>query len=208
MSQASSKWSSSLNTQLRAIEFTPGLRAELGRIAGDGCLLTDPADCWSYGYDNSRRHALPQAVVFATDEGQIAALVKRCATDGIPLTARGLGTGTTGATVPDRGGIVLSFERMDAILRIAPGDRLAVVQPGVINAQLQKATESAGFFWPPDPTSAATCTIGGNLAYNSAGPRAVKYGTPAREYPGFARRERHWRNLPHRRHDHQGRGRL
>jgi D-lactate dehydrogenase (quinone) len=73
---------------------------------------------------------------------------------------------------------VLSFERMDRILRIAPDDRLAVVQPGVINASLQKAVEAVGFFWPPDPTSAASCTIGGNLAYNSAGPRAVKYGTP------------------------------
>ncbi|MBK1716484.1 FAD-binding oxidoreductase [Thiocystis violacea] len=159
-------------------ELTPGLRADLARIAGDGGLLTDPADCWPYGYDNSRRHALPRAVLFATREEQVAALVGLCAKAGLPLTARGLGTGTTGATVPDHGGLVLSFERMDRILRVAPGDRLAVVQPGVINAKLQKAVASAGFFWPPDPTSAATCTIGGNLAYNSAGPRAVKYGTP------------------------------
>jgi D-lactate dehydrogenase len=73
---------------------------------------------------------------------------------------------------------VLTFERMDRILRIAPEDRLAVVQPGVLNEQLQQAIAPLGFFWPPDPTSAASCTIGGNLAYNSAGPRAVKYGTP------------------------------
>lgn len=159
-------------------EFTAGLRAELARIAGDGALLTDPADCWPYGYDNSRRQALPQAVVFARDEDQVAALVRLCAEAGLPLIARGLGTGTTGATVPDRGGVVLSFERMDQIKRIEPGDRLAVVEPGVTNARLQQAIAAAGFFWPPDPTSAATCTIGGNLAYNSAGPRAVKYGTP------------------------------
>lgn len=117
-------------------------------------------------------------MVFATDEAQLAALVALCCAAGVPLIARGRGTGTTGATVPDRGGIVLSFERMDQILRIVPGDRLAVVQPGVLNAQLQQAVGAHGFFWPPDPTSAATCTIGGNLAYNSAGPRAVKYGTP------------------------------
>jgi D-lactate dehydrogenase (quinone) len=159
-------------------EFTAGLRAELARIAGAGALLTDPADCWPYGYDNSRRQALPQAVVFARDENQVAALVRLCAEAGLPLVARGLGTGTTGATVPDRGGIVLSFERMDRIRRIEPGDRLAVVEPGVTNARLQQTIAAAGFFWPPDPTSAATCTIGGNLAYNSAGPRAVKYGTP------------------------------
>jgi D-lactate dehydrogenase (quinone) len=159
-------------------ELTTGLRAELARIAGAGALLTDPADCWPYGYDNSRRQALPQAVVFARDEDQVAALVRLCAEAGLPLIARGLGTGTTGATVPDRGGVVLSFERMDRIRRIEPGDRLAVVEPGVTNAGLQKAIAAAGFFWPPDPTSAAVCTIGGNLAYNSAGPRAVKYGTP------------------------------
>jgi D-lactate dehydrogenase (quinone) len=159
-------------------ELTAGLRAELARIAGADALMTDPADCWPYGYDNSRRQALPQAVVFARDEDQVAALVRLCADSGLPLVARGLGTGTTGATVPDRGGIVLSFERMDRIRRIEPGDRLAVVEPGVINARLQQAIAAAGFFWPPDPTSAAVCTIGGNLAYNSAGPRAVKYGTP------------------------------
>jgi D-lactate dehydrogenase len=158
--------------------FSAGFRAGLTKIAGDGCLCTDPADCWAYGYDNSRRHALPQAVIFATDEMQIAALVRLCAETGTPLIARGRGTGTTGATVPDQGGIVLSFERMTQIIRLAPADRLAVVQPGVVNAQLQQAIEPLGFFWPPDPTSAATCTIGGNLAYNSAGPRAVKYGTP------------------------------
>jgi D-lactate dehydrogenase len=163
-------------------ELTPGLRARLAAIAGPGRLLTDPADCWPYGYDNSRRHALPQAVVFAAADDQvpdqIAALVRLCAEAGLPLIARGRGTGTTGATVPDRGGVVLSFERMNRILRIAPGDRYVVCEPGVVNADLQRAIGAHGFFWPPDPTSAAVCTIGGNLAYNSAGPRAVKYGTP------------------------------
>ncbi|HSO81420.1 FAD-binding oxidoreductase [Thiocapsa sp.] len=159
-------------------ELSSGFLKSLARIAGAGRLLTDPADCWPYGYDNSRLHALPRGVVFAADEAQVTALVVLCRDAGVPLVARGRGTGTTGATVPDRGGIVLSFERMDAILRIAPEDRLAVVQPGVLNEQLQHAVGAFGFFWPPDPTSAASCTIGGNLAYNSAGPRAVKYGTP------------------------------
>lgn len=156
------------------------LRAELRCIAGPGRLLTDPADCWPYGYDNSRRHVLPQAVVYASDRDQIAALVRCCAEHGLPLTARGRGTGTTGATVPDRGGVVLSFERMARILRIAPDDRIAVVEPGVVNDRLQTALADKGFFWPPDPSSGSVCTIGGNLACNAAGPRAVKYGT-ARE---------------------------
>lgn len=156
----------------------PSLRAALAKVAGAGRLLTEPADCWPYGYDNSRRQALPQAVVFASDAEQVASLLRLCADSGLPLIARGRGTGTTGATVPDRGGVVLSFERMSRILRIDPGDRLAVVEPGVINEQLQHTLGGYGFFWPPDPTSAATCTVGGNLAHNSAGPRAVKYGTP------------------------------
>jgi D-lactate dehydrogenase len=153
------------------------LRALRG-IAGRKDLLTDPADCWPYGYDNSRRQALPQAVVFVTEATQVLGVVELCNRLRIPLTARGRGTGTTGATVPDRGGIVLSFERMAQILRIIPDDRIAVVEPGVTNEALQQAAGAKGFFWPPDPTSAAVCTIGGNLAYNAAGPRAVKYGTP------------------------------
>ncbi|MES9843459.1 MAG: FAD-linked oxidase C-terminal domain-containing protein [Candidatus Sedimenticola sp. PURPLELP] len=152
--------------------------AALKAIAGDKGVLTDPGDCWPYGYDNSRRHALPQAVVFATSHEQVAATIQLCNREGIYLVARGTGTGTTGATVPDRGGIVLSLERMNRIIEIDPANRIARVQPGVSNKALQDALKEHGFFWPPDPTSAAICTIGGNLAYNSAGPRAVKYGTP------------------------------
>jgi len=158
-------------------ELPPEALRRLREIFG-AALLTDAADCWAYGYDNSRRQALPQAVAFATEPGQVQALATLCNERHIPLVARGRGTGTTGATVPDRGGIVLSFERMDRILEIAGDDRLAVVQPGVTNQALQQALAPLGFFWPPDPTSAAVCTVGGNLAYNSAGPRAVKYGTP------------------------------
>ncbi|MEW8044141.1 MAG: FAD-binding protein [gamma proteobacterium symbiont of Phacoides pectinatus] len=140
--------------------------------------MTARGDCWSYGYDNSRRHAPPQAVVFAAGHDQVREVVALCHQAAVPLIARGAGTGTTGATVPDRGGVVLSFERMNRIFEIDAANRLARVEPGVTNQQLQSALAAEGFFWPPDPTSAAVCTIGGNLAYNSAGPRAVKYGTP------------------------------
>ncbi len=81
---------------------------------------------------------------------------------------------------------MLSFERMDRILSIEPRDRLAVVEPGVLNDDLQRAAAAHGFFWPPDPTSAAACTVGGNLAFNSAGPRAVKYGTPRENTLGLS----------------------
>lgn len=156
----------------------PDLIAALREALPEDQLLTEPGDCWPYGYDNSRQQALPEAVAFATSAEQIQAVVRLCHDHGVPLTARGRGTGTTGATVPVRGGVVLSLERMDRILEIDPDNRLMVVQPGVTNQAVQDAAAAHGFFWPPDPTSAAFCTVGGNLAYNSAGPRAVKYGTP------------------------------
>ena len=141
-------------------------------------LKTDPADRWTYGYDNSKRQAMPDAVAYPESEDEVIAIVLLCNEHRIPLTGRGLGSGTAGAAVPVNGGIVLAMERMNRIISINPDDRYAVVQPGVTNAELQAAAAEHGFFWPPDPTSSAYATIGGNLACNSAGPRAVKYGTP------------------------------
>jgi glycolate oxidase subunit GlcD len=158
--------------------MTPELLTRFARIVGEKQLLSDPADCWPYGYDNSRRHCLPEAVVFPATHQHVIEIIKLCNQHSIALVARGRGTGTTGATVPLHGGLVASFERMDRIVTIDPDNRVAVVEPGVTNLKLQEALAEHGFFWPPDPTSAAYCTIGGNLAYNSAGPRAVKYGTP------------------------------
>lgn len=142
---------------------------------GDSCLL-DPAECLAYGYDNSRRQAMPQAVVLPTTKEQVQKLVQLCREHKTPIVARGRGTNTTGASVPIDGGIVVSFERMNRILAIRAGDRVAIVEPGVLNGDLQIALKPYGLFWPPDPTSAAFSSIGGNLACNAGGPRAVKYG--------------------------------
>ncbi|MBS1212616.1 MAG: FAD-binding protein [Proteobacteria bacterium] len=152
--------------------------ARLRHLLPEGALYTDPADCWAFGYDNSKKHALPEGVVFPGCHDDVLSLVKLCNEHRVPLTPRGRGTGTTGATVPLAGGLVMSLERMNRIVELARDDRYAVVEPGVTNQALQDALKPLGFFWPPDPTSAAFCSIGGNLAYNSAGPRAVKYGTP------------------------------
>ncbi len=153
------------------------LHAALTAIFNTGALSTDPAECLAYGYDNSRRQAQPDAVVYPATHAQVLALVRACRDTRTPLIARGRGTNTTGATVPIRGGVIASFERMNRILRIDVENRYAVVEPGVLNGDLQAALAPHGFFWPPDPTSSPYCTIGGNLACNAAGPRAVKYGS-------------------------------
>lgn len=150
----------------------------LEQIVGKQQLLLDEAVRQTYGHDNSRAHSTPDAVVLATSHQQVRDIVRLCNNAGVPLVARGRGTGTTGATVPLRGGVVLSLERMNRILRTDPANRMMIVEPGVTNQEIQDAAGAHGFFWPPDPSSAAFCTVGGNLAYNSAGPRAVKYGTP------------------------------
>ena len=151
------------------------LHRELATLLGAG-WLTDPSERLAYAYDNSRRHALPDAVALPTSREQVIALVRGCRAHRVPVVARGRGTNTTGASVPVAGGVVVSFERMDRIVDIRPGDRCAVVEPGVLNGDLQAALRPHGLFWPPDPTSAAFSTIGGNLACNAGGPRAVKYG--------------------------------
>ena len=143
---------------------------------GDAGLVTDEGGRLVYGYDNSRREALPDAVVFPTTHDQAVSLVRACRAHRVALVARGRGTNTTGASVPVSGGVVASFERMNRILAIDPANRLAVCEPGVLNADLQLALRPHALFWPPDPTSAPYCTIGGNLACNAGGPRAVKYG--------------------------------
>lgn len=153
----------------------PDLQADLAALLGDG-LRTDPGERLTYGYDNSRRQALPDAVALPTTRGQVVGIVRACRARRVPIVARGRGTNTTAAAVPVDGGVVVSFERMQRILAIRPGDRCAVVEPGVLNGDLQRALAAHGLFWPPDPTSADYCTIGGNLACNAGGPRAVKYG--------------------------------
>jgi D-lactate dehydrogenase (quinone) len=152
------------------------LEQELRAALGTDALLTSHADRVAYGYDNSRRSALPDAVALPTRAEQVQAIVRACRAARVPVVARGRGTNTTGASVPVAGGVVVSFERMNRILAIEPDDRLAVVEPGVTNGELQRAVRGHGFFWPPDPTSADYCTVGGNLACNAGGPRAVKYG--------------------------------
>jgi D-lactate dehydrogenase len=158
------------------VNANEALLTELKLALGKSDLLRDPAECLAYGYDNSRKQAQPLAVALPTTREQVQAIVRACRTHATPLTARGRGTNTTGASVPSAGGVVVSFERMNRLLDIRPGDRAAVVEPGLLNGELQAALKAHGLSWPPDPTSAPYSSIGGNLACNAGGPRALKYG--------------------------------
>jgi D-lactate dehydrogenase len=139
-------------------------------------VYTDPVDCYAYAYDNSRNYHAPIAVVFPLNVEEVQSVIKLCNLHKVPVVPRGRGTGTAGGSVPEAGGVALSLERMNSIISIDPDNRMAIVEPGVLNQELQDAIKPVGFFWPPDPSSAAYCSIGGNLATCAAGPHAVKYG--------------------------------
>ena len=162
------------------------LRQRLASALGEAGWRTDETVRAAHGADDSRRFALPDAVALPDERAQVVELVRACREFRVPIVARGAGTGTCGGAVPDAGGIVVSFARMDRILALRPEDRCAVVEPGVRNGELQQALAPHGLFWPPDPSSAEHCSIGGNLATNAGGPRAVKYGTTRDNVLGLA----------------------
>lgn len=140
-------------------------------------ITREAGTCWAYGMDNSRLHHPPEIVAFPLEHDEVAHLVRAARQQSVPVTTRGRGTGTAGGSVPLHGGLVIVMDRMNQVLEFRPADRLIRVQTGIINADLQHVVAGAGFFWPPDPTSNALCTVGGNLGCNAAGPHAVKYGT-------------------------------
>lgn len=140
-------------------------------------IYTDPVDCYTYAYDNSQKIYPPDMVVFPLTSDEIQAIVLLCNIHKIPLTPRGRGTGTAGGSIPEKGGIALSLERMLGIIVVDPANRVIVTEPGVLNQTVQDTVRPHGFFWPPDPSSAAYSSIGGNLATSAGGPHAVKYGT-------------------------------
>lgn len=169
-------------------DVLPTALAELlaARLGPDGWLTGDDARR-RYGEDDSRRWALPAAVALPRDTDEVVAIVQACRAHGVPIVARGAGTGTTGAAVPFSGGVVVSMARMNRILALRPADRCAIVQPGLLNGDLQQALQPHGLFWPPDPSSADICSVGGNLATNAGGPRAVKYGATRDNAPAWWR---------------------
>ncbi|MGD9140323.1 MAG: FAD-linked oxidase C-terminal domain-containing protein, partial [bacterium] len=129
-----------------------------------------------YAYDATNIRVLPDAVAFPETTEDVRAIVGQCSDAGLPVIPRGAGTGFAGGTVPLKGGMVVSTERLNRILDIDPDLRTATVQPGVVNSSLQKEAAKVGLMFAPDPSSLDTSTIGGNVAQDAGGPRAVKYG--------------------------------
>ena len=146
-------------------------------LVGSDNIYSDKAHLLAYSYDATREHFEPDAVLFPRHEQDVSDILRYCNEHGIVIVPRGAGSGFTGGALPSRGGIVLAFEKhMNRILEIDMQNMVAVVQPGVINMDLQHAVEEVGLFYPPDPASQDYSTIGGNVSENAGGMRAAKYG--------------------------------
>jgi glycolate oxidase len=143
-------------------------------------VLDRTADLERYAADALGIGAPPDLVALPDDTADVAAIARLCHEHRVPLVVRGASTGYTGGAVPTQGGVVLSMERLNRILEIDEVNLLAVVEPHVITRDLQRAVEAVGLFYPPDPASLATSSIGGNVAECAGGPRAFKYGTTKR----------------------------
>ncbi|MDD3463732.1 MAG: FAD-linked oxidase C-terminal domain-containing protein, partial [Sulfurospirillaceae bacterium] len=146
-------------------------------ISGKENVFDDKAHLIAYSYDATREKYQPDAVVFPRNEQEVSKILKYCNENRIIITPRGAGSGFTGGALPAKGGIILALEKhMNKILEIDMENMVAVVQPGVINMDLQRAVEAKGLFYPPDPASQEYSTLGGNVSENAGGMRAAKYG--------------------------------
>ncbi|MBV8163030.1 MAG: FAD-binding protein, partial [Candidatus Eremiobacteraeota bacterium] len=146
-----------------------GLVQRLAAIVGPDHVTTAPGDLSNYQYDGSADSALPQVVVMPGSAEEVTAIVSACTAAGCPYVARGAGTGLSGGAVAEAGGAVIAMARLNRILEIDCANRLAIVEPGVVNAHISDAVRAHGLQFVPDPSSQAVCTIGGNLAENSGG---------------------------------------
>ena len=149
---------------------------ELTNTVGKENISTDREDLICYSYDATNQKFLPGAVVFPKSAEEISIILKIANKEAFPVIPRGAGTGFSGGSLPVEGGVVVSLERMNKILKVDADNLIAIVEPGVVTGDLQEEVERLGLFYPPDPSSLKFCTIGGNVAECAGGPRAVKYG--------------------------------
>lgn len=154
---------------------------ELEAIVGRDRASTEPEDLVVYSLDPHLEEHRPDIVIYPLSTEEVSAIMKVAYREAIPVTARGSGTNLAGETVPIRGGIVLAMTRMNRILEIDPENRVARIEPGVINFDLQQEVEKLGLMYPPDPSSWKTATMGGTVGTNAGGPKTLKYGV-TRDY--------------------------
>ncbi len=152
------------------------VRPELEAIVGGENLRDDEAEILMYSYDAGMARARPEAVITFSAVEQVAPVVKVLHAAGIPFLPRLAGTNLSGGTIPLKGGVILNLSRLKKIRQIDTAARLALVEPGVVNMELQRALEPFGFFYAPDPASQKVSTIGGNIGENAGGPLCLKYG--------------------------------
>ncbi len=152
------------------------LASELRNLLGTDVVADDPATLAAHSGDKWFAAENPEAVVFARSTEDVSALLRFADREKIPVTARGAGYGYVGGCVPCRRGVALSLMKMNRIKEIHFADAVAVVEPGVLTADLKAAARAQRLFYPPDPASQKNCSIGGNVATNAGGPRCLKYG--------------------------------
>jgi glycolate oxidase len=151
--------------------------AALREIAGVQYVLADEESMSRYAQDETEDlHYLPEVVVKPDTTEQVSRIMRLCNEELLPVTPRGGGTGLSGGALAQFGGVLISMERFNRITLIDERNLQVITEPGVITEELQNAVKEKGLFYPPDPSSRGTCFIGGNIAENSGGPKAVKYG--------------------------------
>src|SRR5262245_14806363 len=159
----------------RAASDRRRLRLAFEAIVGPDAVQIEPDELLVYESDGlTLFRATADVVVFPHSTEEVAACVKLANAEGLPFVARGAGTGLAGGCLPTEGGVVIALTRMNRILEVDYANRLAVVEPGLVNLHLSQALASRGFYYAPDPSSQVACTIGGNVANNSGGPHTLK----------------------------------
>ncbi|MBM3945643.1 MAG: FAD-binding protein, partial [SAR202 cluster bacterium] len=161
------------------------LLQELKSVVGNDYVIHHPEDLVVFEYDGSVDKALPLAVVVPATTGEVSGVVKIARKHNIPIVPRGAGTGLSGGAIASKGGLVIALTRMTRILEIDPENRIAVVEPGVVNIDLSVAASKYGLYFAPDPSSQKACTIGGNVAENSGGPHCLAYGVTTNHVLGM-----------------------
>jgi glycolate oxidase len=163
-------------------EVALSLVTDFEKIVGHENIIMDEAKRYDYSHDETEDYSfLPDVVLKPGTAYEISAILRLCNEHSIPVTPRGGGTGLSGGALPIKKGVVISMERFNKILNIDELNLQATVEPGVITEVFQNAVKEKGLFYPPDPASRGSCFIGGNIAENSGGPKAVKYGV-TRDY--------------------------